>query len=354
MTLAGEVTIHDKHKTQPGYVLYSPYAGDGFVLINREGEIVHRWATGRHTKIAELLPNGRILYARMRDGVFEADWNNNVLWSYRCRQHHDFCRKENGNTLIVCNEFVFIDRIWRGAMDKNDVFVEVDREGNVVWEYHLDQGIDDMLALLPKFKLNHAEDWAHNNTVESLPETELGKKDERFRAGNVLFSGRSIHTIGIIDYDTKRIVWAFGEGELDGQHMPTMLPNGDIMVFDNGTSRGYSRVIEIGPVSREIVWEFRVPDYAFAKALSGAELLPNGNILVCCGNPGSELVKNDPGSTTTGRRGVIMEVTRDKEIVWEFHNEIDGLRKAYLNAVYRAAFCPAERVEPHLRVNLMV
>lgn len=354
MALSGELKINKPDKVQPGYILYSPYAGKGFVLIDREANIVHEWATGRYTKVAELLPNGHILYARMRDGVFEADWNNNVLWSHRCRQHHDFCRKPNGNTLIVCNEFVFIDRIWRGAMDKNDVFIEVDRGGNVVWEYHLDQGIDDLFALLPKFKLNEAEDWAHNNTIESLPETELGRRDERFRAGNVLFSGRSIHTIGIVDYDTRRIVWAFGEGELDGQHMPTMLSSGNILCFDNGTSRGYSRVIEIEPVSRKIVWEFRIPDYAHAKALSGQELLPNGNILICCGNPGVAGGWGKPGGQPSGLSGIVMEVTRGKEIVWELHNQIDGLRKAYLKSVYRAAFCPAERVEPHLRKSLLV
>ena len=352
MAKAGKITIHDEEKTQPGYVLISPYAGDGFRLVDRSGEIVHQWMTGRYTKIAELLPNGRLLYARMRDGVFEADWNNNVRWSYRCRQHHDFCRKPNGNTLIVCNEFAFIARIWRGAMDKNDVFIEVDRDGNVVWEYHLDQAIDSFFEMIPTFRLPENEDWAHNNTIESLPETELGKTDERFRPGNVLFSGRSIHTIGIIDYDTKQLVWAYGgRGVLDGQHMPTMLPSGHILCFDNGTSRKFSRVIEIEPSTNEIVWEFRVPDYAFAPALSGAERLPNGNTLICCGNPGSKGAHDTrPGDV----RGIVMEVTSDQQIVWEFHNEIDGLRENYLNAVYRAPFCPSEYVEPHLRRSLRV
>jgi len=351
MQRAGEVTIHDPSRTQPGYVLFSAYAGEGFVLINREGEIVHRWMTGRHTKLAELLPGGRLLYARMREGVFEADWNNNLLWAFRCRQHHDFCRKPNGNTLVVCNEFTFIHRIWRGAMDKNDVFYEVDRDGHIVWEYHLDQAIDDLFQLLPKFDLHEAEDWAHNNTIESLPETDLGKRDKRFRAGNILFSGRSIHTIGVIDYDTKRVVWAFGEGELDGQHMPTMLANGRILLFDNGTKRGFSRVIELDPASHAITWEFRIPDYAYSKAMSGAEPLPNGNLLICCANPGSLGARTEaPGEV----RGVIMEVTRDKEIVWEFHNDVAGLRANYLHAVYRAAFCPADWVEPHLRRHVMV
>ena len=40
-----------------------------------------------------------------------------------------------------------------------------------------------------------------------------------------------------------------------------------------------------------------------------------------------------------------MEVTRPGEIVWELHNAIPGYRDNYRTAVYRAAFCPKERVE---------
>ncbi len=126
---SGELRIHKPDKTQEGYILYTPYAGQGFVLIDREGRIVHQWRTGKYTKIAELLADGRILYARMREGVLEADRDNKVLWSYACRQHHDFCRKPNGNTLILRNDFTFNARAWQGAIDKNDVFTEVDRQG---------------------------------------------------------------------------------------------------------------------------------------------------------------------------------------------------------------------------------
>lgn len=331
MATSGKLKINQTDKVQPGYVLYSPYAGTGFTLIDRNANIVHEWPTGKYTKIAELLPDGRLLYARMRDGVFEADWGNSVLWSYACRQHHDFCRRANGNTIIVHHELSFCARAWQGAIDKADVFTEIDPDGNVVWQSRLEDHIDRFIELVDLPFPRKQEDWGHTNTVEALRKTELGESDERFREGNVLFSSRNIHTIGVIDYDTKEFVWAWGPGELDGQHMPTLLANGRMLIFDNGTSRGYSRVIEIDPPGGEITWEFRIPDHAFARALSGQELLPNGNVLICCGNP-----------------GVIMEVTRDGEIVWELHNRVEGLRESYSTAVYRAAFCPAEWVEPYL------
>ena len=100
---------------------------------------------------------------------------------------------------------------------------------------------------------------------------------------------------------------------------------------DPGAAGADDLVIELDPASRQITWEFRIPDYAFARAMSGQELLPNGNILICCGNP-----------------GVIMEVTREGEIVWELHNKLEGLRESYRASLYRAAFCPAELVDPLL------
>ena len=58
------------------------------------------------------------------------------------------------------------------------------------------------------------------------------------------------------------------------------------------------------------------------------ELLPSGNVLICAGNP-----------------GVIMEVTRAGEIVWELHNAIPSHRDNYRTAVSRAAFCAPGTVE---------
>ena len=201
-----------------------------------------------------------------------------------------------------------------------------------MWEWHEEQHLDELIELADIKLPAKQQDWAHTNTVEELQENELGKRDERFRTGNVLFSSRNIHTIGVIDKDTDKVVWTCGKGMFNGQHMPTMQPNGLMLVYDNGTSRKQSRVVEIDPSTNEIVWEFILPDYSFARALSGQERLPNGNVLICSGNP-----------------GCIMEVTPDKEIVWEFHNKnVRGYREDYVTATYRAAFCPCDVVDARL------
>jgi hypothetical protein len=90
------------------------------------------------------------------------------------------------------------------------------------------------------------------------------------------------------------------------------------MVFDNGGSSGYgfatpiapdgvgafaratSRVLEINPVTLELVWSYTNPRF-FSTNISGAQRLPNGNTLI-----------------TAGAGGRVFEVTKEGAIVWEY------------------------------------
>ncbi len=106
------------------------------------------------------------------------------------------------------------------------------------------------------------------------------------------------------------------------------MPNGNILVFDNGSYRKwtdlpFSRVIEIDPQTNEIVWDYRdnPPYNFFSSFISGAQRLPNGNTLI-----------------TEGAFGRMFQVTPAKEVVWEyinphFHPGTDGTLS---NLVFRA------------------
>jgi len=174
-------------------------------------------------------------------------------------------------------------------------------------------------------------DYHHLNTLEILPDTPLGREDRRFRAGNYLVCLRNVHTIAVLDQDDHGVTWSWGPGELDMPHMPTMLPDGRVLLFDNGRGRGFSRVLELDPASEAIVWSYEgTPRESFFSALrGGVQRLENGNTLIC-----------------ESERGHVFEVTPDGEIVWDFWNPeiVDGKRKR----IYRFHRLPAERVEPFL------
>ncbi len=181
----------------------------------------------------------------------------------------------------------------KGPMRTNS-FQEVTPEGKVVWEWlayeHLDPEIDILCPMCAR------DDWTHTNSCYVLPN------------GDVMTTFRHTDTIGIIDKKTGDIKWRWGPGEIAHPHNPTMLDNGNILVFDNGFHRkglgqGFSQIVEINPNTGEIEWEYRDnPGYRFYSfSGSGCERLPNGNTLIC-----------------DMHRGRIFEVTRDKEKVWEY------------------------------------
>lgn len=113
--------------------------------------------------------------------------------------------------------------------------------------------------------------------------------------------------------------------------MPRMLANGNIVIFDNGRSikREYSRVIELNPATREIVWEYKGnPLQSFyTESLGSAQRLPNGNTLIC-----------------EGENGHVFEVTEEGEKVWEWFNpNLDD--KGKRGTAYRMIRYPGEKIE---------
>ena len=165
-----------------------------------------------------------------------------------------------------------------------------------------------------------------------LADERLAERHPLYRPGNVLVCMRNLDAIAILDPEMRHLVWAWGQEELEGPHDATMLPSGNILIFDNGTRRKWSRVIEIEPVSGEIVWEYRAPEPAdfFTGARGSAQRLPNGNTLI---------------SDSDSGRG--FEVTRDGEIVWEYrvpHLNEQGHRASIVR-FYRFE---AELIEPLL------
>jgi len=182
-----------------------------------------------------------------------------------------------------------------------DCLVEMTTDGKVVWEWrtweHLDPDIDCITAVQER-----REEWMHGNGLAELPNS------------NIVVSFRAISTVIIIDRRTDKITWKLGEPPLSGQHAPTPLANGNLLLFDNGPHRldhpmPFSRVIEVELASKQIVWKYQEKrEYEFfSPRISNAQRLPNGNTLIC-----------------EGDFGRLFEVTTEGELVWEFVNPYFG------------------------------
>lgn len=382
------VTVYDPEKCFNGYTLFCPGIGSPLIyLMDMVGEIVHLWfvkesETSYHAKY---LGNGHILYAS--NWLTEVDWTGNVVWHYRPEKaeaelhggvetvawdpkyrglgaHHDFQRLENRNTLILASEIVHEPRISPHELVDN-CFIEVTPKSQQVWVWrsreHFDEfGFSDETKRLIREKPGIGAssskknvfwvpgDYLHTNTVEILPDTPLGKEDNRFRKGNILSSQRNTNTIYIIDRNTSEVVWHWGPGEIIGQHYPNMLPNGNILIYDNGGLAGYprefrpyTRLVELDPVSEKIVWEYLHGSRAsyfgahskfFSVGWGSVQRLPNGNTL-----------------SLDAYRGRLFEITPEGEIVWEYVNPYRGQlqlhgRICLESGVYRCYRIPYDEV----------
>lgn len=335
------VTIYEPDKSYKGYTLYNSRPQEEAVLIDMNGNIVHRWSypQGFQWENSELLPNGNIIVLipndyRKRIGgmLFELDWDSNLVWKMNIAVHHDFEKLENGNFLVICREHVVNDSVGSYILE-SDCLIEITPKEKVVWEWHTDQhalelknfvDVEFPIPIRIKEKLfpRPLNDWAHTNSVEVLKDNPSAKKDSRFKKGNILFSPRNTNTIGVIDRETEEIVWAWGTSELEKQHNPTMLDNGNILIYDNGIKekRGYTRIIELNPLTEKIVWEYKAAPHEsfFSPIMGGCQRLPNGNTFIV--------------DSTGGR---LFEVTPVGDIVWEYLNP-DLLPNGTRMRIYRS------------------
>jgi hypothetical protein len=144
-------------------------------------------------------------------------------------------------------------------------------------------------------------DLLHANSIQILD-----RRVEGLGApGDALISIRELDLIAVIDLERRAVVWTWGPGEIQRPHHPTLLADGNLLIFDNGSMRKYSRVIELDPRSRVIKWQYvaKPPSDFFSHQKGAAEKLPNGNVLI-----------------TDSLAGRVFEVTRAGERVWEFYN----------------------------------
>ncbi|MCF8011673.1 MAG: aryl-sulfate sulfotransferase [Clostridiales bacterium] len=412
-------TIYNPEKCWSGYTIFQAREL-GALLIDMNGGEVNLWK-GLHGFPNQLLPGGYVLgHTGLRNNAFgmqdqldlvQVDWEGNIVWKFNqyeyiedpgeeaqwmARQHHDYQREGNpvgyyvpgmepvvdgGNTLLLCHKNVKNPDI----TDKNlldDVIIEVDREGNIVWEWSCNEHFNEfefseaaknILARDPNMRTagGGMGDWMHINCMSKLgPNKWYDAGDERFHPENIAWCARESNILAIISKKTGEIVWKVGPdydtskelrelGWIIGPHHFHMIPRGlpgegNMLIFDNGgwagyglpnpcSSKGrmnvlrdYSRVLEFDPKTLKIVWQYTPIEAGlvhpsdsnrfYSPFISGAQRLPNGNTLI-----------------TEGSGGRLIEVTAEHEIVWEYISPYWG-DKFKINMVYRAYRVPYEWV----------
>lgn len=318
--------------------------------------------------------------------IGELDWNGDTVWEWgrqapggAARQNHDWARLPNGDTIIVAT----VDRVIPSLSSKSvadQVLYEITPKGDIVWKWFVADHIPEFGISPEGLKLlrasladgNKGHGFLTINDMQPIgPNKWFDSGDQRFAPDNIVIDSREASFIAIIDKKTGKIVWRLGPDyatsdavlrpilslrvprpvdQTSGQHnahiIPKNLPgSGDLLVFDNEGASGFpptrlgmfngSRVLEINPVSKQIVWQYTgldsgAPLWTFNSSfISSASRLPTGNTLI-----------------DEGMNGRIFQVTPQGKIVWEYVNPYFGRqtlaegRQVSTNWVYRAQPVP--------------
>lgn len=243
-------------------------------------------------------------------------WEGVQVWTAPINMHHHISVDPNDGT------YLYLGRDWdcpEGPGTRSDTIERWDPVANErtwIW-YTCDHYVPPG---------GHVHDWDHLNTVEVFP-------GERA----LLVSVRNQNQLWRVDPASGDIEWRLGAGgeftldeadEFFHQHAPEVQPDGNILLFDNGTAgaRPYSRAIELvydaEERTAEVVWEYRHDPDIFSATMGEADRMANGNTLV----------------TFTGRTAtqptVLVEVDAAREVLWE-------LETAPKWTIYRSDRVPA-------------
>ena len=302
------VQIHDTTRAWAGLNFYYSAFAAPFLLVDMEGREVRRWSdTGAPIAHAELLPDAGLIVVQFDEQIVRLDSESRRRWEADVRAHHDVAiygdelwalsRRESAIPALHPTQEILEDTLTVLSLRTGEV-----REELSLLDIVRDSSYGFLLASVgarPFAVEDGPLDTLHTNHV-SVFDGSLSSISSLFAAGNLLLSMRHLNAIMILDGVSRDVLWIWGPSNVYGQHHPTLLSSGRLLVFDNGVSS--SRVLEVDPRSNEIGWSYTSDD--FHTPLRGsAQRLPNGNTLI-----------------TESDAGRVFEVTESGDIVWEFVN----------------------------------
>jgi outer membrane protein assembly factor BamB len=340
------VTIHEQDRCYEGLNIYNHDSRPMCYLMDMSGAVLHIWSRPEgNWHDVEPLRSGDLLVAE-RDGMLlKLDWESGVRWASNKKYHHDVTVADNGDiyaltwdvlqipdgpaTIPIVNDYVTI--LSPDGTVKQDIsifslfggYVTEEVRGEIREHLRSRESAGEKTEVEPQTVF----DVFHTNTVDIVetPIAGVARKED------VLICIRNLDMVAVIDVSADTVVWSLDRHDLEKPHQPSFV-DGNLLVFDNGAERGYSRVLEIDPVNGGTVWEYTAdPESAFfSLTRGGCQRLPNGNTLICESN-----------------KARVFEVTPQGEIVWEFHGTEVKKALKRRRPIYRMTRLAPDYLTPH-------
>jgi hypothetical protein len=239
-------TVYDPDKCWNGYTVFQAKEV-GATVIDMNGSIVKQFErlNGMPNK---MLPGGILMGTpglrnkkygfQDHKKLVQVDWDGNIMWQFdqyeyiedpgeepqwMARQHHDFQRDGNtvgyyvpgmatkvteGNTLSLRHKNLINPKLTDKLL-LDDTFIEVNWEGEIVWEWLLSDHFEELgfseeakntMYRNPSLLFNvggGVADWMHINSLSALgPNRWHDDGDDRFHPDNLIWSSRMSNIMG--------------------------------------------------------------------------------------------------------------------------------------------------------------
>lgn len=369
-------------KMEPGMTLLNdPGASEADTscpyMLDADGEI--RWVLDWRTSSDLLhigaqcglhrLENGHYLVGDANNyQVAEVDILGTVIkkWDLKAlgyNFHHEAVMGKEGNLLIAVSKLDAT--LVNGKSRIYDHIIEMSSDGGVITkEWDLAQILDSARYAVTDSSLPGATfgqtqgNWAHNNAVQYwnndilasarfqgifkfrkngelvwmiAPHKNWRPEYEKYLLTPLDKNGNKITDIQVIsgEKSSPDFDWPWG------QHTPVIMPNGHILVFDNGYARNYiskpytepgqySRIVEyeIDETNRTVrqVWEYGSKrEDCYAAAMSAVQYLPETEHVLFCPGMGNKLSNGTYGGHIIEINPQTNEIVYEIEICTNFH-----------------------------------
>jgi hypothetical protein len=238
--------------------------------------------------------------------------------------HHEIILNKQNQVVTLCVEQKVMDLSKYGGTRqdtvKSDGILVLDRNGKKVWSWKV---FDELDPLKDKNLMRDKKDWMHANSLSF-------DKD-----GNYLISFYNNGQIWKLDAKTGKVIWKFGKdgdfkmplgSTFDQGHSVHMNNQGNLMLFDNGTSKKLSRTLVFklneSDKTSQLVTETKLPQEIYNDRMGSSYLVADTTILQC-----------------TSKRHTVVLTNFKGTFLWMLKSSI---------MPYRVEFIPKEKLAPYI------
>ena len=309
--------------------------GNYLIIADNKGDVIKYKKFSTAESNFRVLPSGDLMTSENGRHLI-LDTSLSVIDTFKCgngytADSHDFLLLPNGHALLFATDPQPMDmsKIVDGgrpdATVVGAVVQELDASKNVVFQWRTFDYIDVTATYYDLTQKNIP--YGHANSLDV-------DKD-----GNILFSLRYLSAVVKINRKTGDIIWILG-GKLNqfkffgehpeneplyfsNQHNVNILPDGNILMFDNGDDHSprYSRAVEYKldekNLTAAMVWEYDHGRTIYTSSGGSAQRLPNGNTVIGWSRPPGGIYH--PTYTEVKDTSIVLEISfRDQDAQFSY------------------------------------